>query len=115
MKTDTLFYQLFQEFPWIFFQLIESSEIDISAYEFIAPEIKQRAFRLDGLFSTKEECNNLPLYFVEVQFYLETDFYDRLFPSIFLYFSQYKPQNPEWFAIVIFDRRSNDVAIPTRS
>ena len=69
---------------------------------------------LDGLFTTKEEYSDLPLYFVEVQFYQEADFYDRLFPSIFLYFSQYKPVNPEWFAIVIFDRKSNDVAIPTR-
>ncbi|MEM9275549.1 MAG: DUF2887 domain-containing protein [Cyanobacteria bacterium P01_F01_bin.143] len=93
MKTDTLFYKLFQEFPWIFFQLIERSEIDITAYEFIAPEIKQRAFRLDGLFTTKDKDSDLPLYFVEVQFYEEADFYDRLFPSIFLYFSQYRPVN----------------------
>ena len=84
MKTDTLFYQLFQEFPWIFFQLIQKEETNLNAYEFIAPEIKQRTFRLDGLFTTKEEYSNLPLYFVEVQFYQETDFYNRLFPSIFL-------------------------------
>ncbi|MGK7896219.1 MAG: DUF2887 domain-containing protein [Xenococcus sp. (in: cyanobacteria)] len=32
MKTDTLFYQLFQEFPWIFFQLLAKSEIEITAY-----------------------------------------------------------------------------------
>ncbi len=114
MKTDTLFYQLFQEFPWIFFQLIHKQETNLNVYEFIAPEIKQRAFRLDGLFTTKGEYSDLPLYFVEVQFYEEADFYDRLFPSIFLYFSQYKPVNPEWFAIVIFDRKSNDVEIPTR-
>ncbi|MGK7899656.1 MAG: Rpn family recombination-promoting nuclease/putative transposase [Xenococcus sp. (in: cyanobacteria)] len=115
MKTDTLFYKLFQEFPWIFFQLIQKEETDLNAYEFIAPEIKQRSFRLDGLFTTREEYSDLPLYFVEVQFYQEADFYDRLFPSIFLFFSQYKPINPEWFAIVIFARKSIDVAIPTRS
>ena len=114
MKTDTLFYQLFQEFPWIFFQLIGKKETNLTAYEFIAPEIKQKAFRLDGLFSTKEEHCHLPLYFVEVQFYQETDFYDRLFPSIFLYFSQYKPENPEWKVIVIFDKKSHDVEIPAR-
>lgn len=114
LKTDTLFYQLFQEFPWIFFQLIETEQINLEAYQFIAPEIKQRSFRLDGLFVTKEEYLDLPLYFVEVQFYQETDFYDRLFPSIFLYFSQYKPVNPDWLAIVIFDQESNDVAIPAR-
>lgn len=86
----------------------------MDAYEFIAPEIKQRSFRLDGLFTTTEEYSDLPLYFVEVQFYQEADFYDRIFPSIFLYFGQYKPINTEWFAIVIFDRRSNDVKIPAR-
>lgn len=114
MKTDTLFYQLFQEFPWIFFQLIDREQINISAYEFIAPEIKQRSFRLDGLFTTTEEYSDLPLFFVEVQFYEEANFYDRLFPSIFLYFSQYKPVNSEWYAIVIFDKENNDVTIPNR-
>ena len=84
MKTDTLFYQLFQKFPWIFFQLIDREQANLEAYKFIAPEVKQRAFRLDGLFTTTEECSNLPLFFVEVQFYQEKDFYDRLFPSIFL-------------------------------
>ena len=114
MKTDTLFYQLFQEFPWIFFQLIERESTNLDAYKFIAPEIKQRSFRLDGLFTTTEEYSNLPLFFVEVQFYEETDFYDRLFPSIFLYFSQYKPINSDWYAIVIFDKENNDVTIPNR-
>jgi predicted transposase/invertase (TIGR01784 family) len=114
VKTDTLFYQLFQEFPWIFFQLIQIEPTNLNAYQFIAPEIKQKSFRLDGLLTTTEEYSDYPIYFVEVQFYQETDFYDRLFPSIFLYFSQYKPVNLEWSVIVIFDRRSNDVTIPPR-
>ncbi len=114
MKTDTLFYQLFQEFPWIFFQLIQQEQINLDAYQFIAPEIKQRSFRLDGLFTTTEEYSDQPLYFVEVQFYREIDFYDRLFPSIFLYFGQYKPVNPDWSIIVIFDSQNNDVIIPPR-
>ena len=74
MKTDTLFYQLFQEFPWIFFQLIERPQANLNAYKFIAPEIKQRSFRLDGLFITTEEFSNQPLYFVEAQFYQEKDY-----------------------------------------
>lgn len=114
MKTDTLFYQLLKEFPQIFFELIGKSEINPNTYEFIAPEVKQRSFRLDGLFLTKEEFSSQPLYFVEAQFYREEDFYDRLFPSIFLYFGQYKPLNPHWQAIIIFDRRSHDTLIPPR-
>ena len=114
MKTDTLFYQLLQQFPQIFFELINKPETNLNAYQFIAPEIKQRSFRLDGLFTTTESFDNEPLYFVEVQFYREDDFYDRIFPSIFLYFSQYKPINPHWYIIIIFDRRSNDTDIPQR-
>ena len=67
MKTDTIFYQLFQEFPWIFFQLIQKEQTNLNAYEFIAPEIKQRSFRLDGLFTTREEYSDLPLYFQDAK------------------------------------------------
>ncbi|GAB4208109.1 MAG: Rpn family recombination-promoting nuclease/putative transposase [Coleofasciculaceae cyanobacterium] len=112
MKTDTIFYQLFKELPQIFFELIGNPETNISAYEFTAPEIKQRAFRLDGVFSTREEFPHEPLYFVETQFYKDNQFYDRLFTGIFLYFYQYQPCNSNWYAIVIYDRRSNETPIP---
>jgi predicted transposase/invertase (TIGR01784 family) len=86
MKTDTLFYQLFQEFPWIFFQLIQLQPTNLDAYKFIAPEIKQRSFRLDGLFTTTEEYSDLPLYFVEAQFYNEAfpagSFISEYFPVL---------------------------------
>jgi predicted transposase YdaD len=49
MKTDTLFYSLFQAFPGIFFELVERPAADAIAYEFASREIKQLAFRLDGL------------------------------------------------------------------
>ncbi|NJL52134.1 MAG: DUF2887 domain-containing protein [Hydrococcus sp. SU_1_0] len=48
----------------------------------------ERSFRLDGLFTTAEEYSDQPLYFVEVQFYQETDFYDR---PISQYFSLFQP------------------------
>jgi predicted transposase/invertase (TIGR01784 family) len=114
LKTDTIFYDIFQEFPNILFELIGESDININAYEFIAPEIKQRSFRLDGVFSPLEEFCNEPLYFVEVQFYKDEEFYDRLFTSIFLYFSQYKPVTPEWYAIVIYNQRSNETSCHLR-
>ncbi|MBE9048937.1 DUF2887 domain-containing protein [Nostocales cyanobacterium LEGE 11386] len=53
-------------------------------YEFTAPEIKQKSFRLDGVFFPLEEFHQEPLYFVEIQFYKDDEFYDRLFTSIFL-------------------------------
>ena len=114
MKTDTLFYQLLQEFPQFFFELIGQPQTPLNAYQFIAPEVKQLSFRLDGLFTTTPDFENEPLYFVEAQFYKEEDFYDRLFSSIFLYFRQYRPANQDWYAIVIFDRRSHDCPLPLR-
>ncbi len=114
MKTDTIFCDIFQEFPSILFELIGQSNTNTNAYQFIAPEIKQRSFRLDGVFSPVERFINEPLYFVEVQFYKDEEFYDRLFTSIFLYFSQYKPITSEWYAIVIYDKRSNETSCHLR-
>ncbi|WP_366934006.1 DUF2887 domain-containing protein [Nostoc sp. NMS9] len=99
MKTDAIFYEILKEFPNIFFEIIgKPTNTDI--YEFTAPEIKQTSFRLDGLFAPLAEFTNEPLYFAEVQFYKDEQFYNRLFTSIFLYFTQYQPPNPDWFAIV---------------
>ena len=114
MKTDAIFYAIFKEFPSIFFEFIGKLNTNTNAYEFIAPEIKQRAFRLDGIFSPLGEFPHEPLYFVEIQFYKDEAFYDRFFTSIFLYFSQYQPPNPDWYAIVIYDKRSNEASFPSR-
>ncbi len=118
MKTDTIFYKLFQEFPNIFFELIGKPETNTNLYEFTSQEIKETGFRLDGIFltldSTPEIAVNEPIYFVEVQCYKDKRFYDRLFSSILLYFYQYQPTNPNWYAIVIFDARTNDVDFPQR-
>jgi predicted transposase/invertase (TIGR01784 family) len=114
MKTDTLFYELIKELPQIFFELIGRPDVNLSAYEFTAPEIKQQSFRLDGLFSTVEGFENEPLYFFELQTYKDEEFYERLFGEIFLYFRQYCPPNPEWYAVVIYDRRSNETSLHLR-
>ncbi len=45
MKTDTIFYSLFQEFPSIFFELINQSPEQAASYEFTSREIKQLAKR----------------------------------------------------------------------
>lgn len=114
MKTDAIFYEIFQEFPHIFFEIIGKPDTDPDTYQFTSPEIKQKSFRLDGLFSPLEAFHNQPQYFVEIQFYKDDEFYDRLFTSIFLYFTQYQPPNPNWFAIVIYDKRSNERNYPLR-
>ncbi|WP_017656116.1 Rpn family recombination-promoting nuclease/putative transposase [Fortiea contorta] len=114
MKTDTIFYKLFQEFPDIFFELIGKPETNSNLYEFQSQEVKETSFRLDGIFLTLENLSHEPIYFVEVQCYKDELFYDRFLTSILLYFYQYQPLNSQWYAIVIFDTRANDVDFPQR-
>ncbi|MBF2015946.1 MAG: Rpn family recombination-promoting nuclease/putative transposase [Rivularia sp. T60_A2020_040] len=108
MKTDSIFYRLFQEFPSIFFELIGNSDQIADVYEFSSVEIKQTAFRIDGVFLPSRAEEN-PIYFVEVQFQSDEEIYLRLFSEIFLYLRQNKSKNP-WQGIVIYPSRSVDTA-----
>ncbi|MEA5565699.1 DUF2887 domain-containing protein [Anabaena sp. UHCC 0399] len=58
MKTDSIFYQLFAEFPSIFFELI-----GYSGYQFRSVEIKQTAFRIDGVFLPTAKNPDQTVYF----------------------------------------------------
>ncbi|MCC3424353.1 MAG: Rpn family recombination-promoting nuclease/putative transposase [Microcoleus sp. PH2017_01_SCD_O_A] len=104
MKTDTIFYSLFQEFPSFFFELIDRPPEEAAAYEFTSREIKQLAFRIDGLFLPTTEAPEKPFYLAEVQFQPDPDLYYRIFGELFLYLRQYKPVNP-WRVVVIYPSR----------
>jgi predicted transposase/invertase (TIGR01784 family) len=105
VKTDTIFYSLFQAFPSIFFELINQSPEEAAIYEFTSREIKQLAFRLDGLFLPTTLEPQKPFYVVEVQFQPDEDFYYRLFGELFVFLRQYKPPHP-WQVVVIYPNRS---------
>jgi predicted transposase/invertase (TIGR01784 family) len=105
MKTDSIFYRLFQTFPSAFFELINLQASEANAYNFASVELKQTAFRIDGVFLPVAKISNHPIYFVEVQFQKDNEFYARLFSEIFLYLRLYAPTT-DWRAVVIFPRRS---------
>jgi predicted transposase/invertase (TIGR01784 family) len=104
VKTDSIFYRLFKTFPWIFFQLIGRSNVDANSYQFVSVELKQTAFRIDGVFSPTVESEEQPVYFLEVQFQPDTTFYRRFFSEIFLYLRQNESVNL-WRAVVIYPTR----------
>ncbi|MBD2345237.1 Rpn family recombination-promoting nuclease/putative transposase [Anabaena subtropica] len=106
MKTDSIFYRLFQEFPDIFFELIGNSPDVASLYQFSSVEIKQTAFRIDGVFVPTVENDHL-IYFVEVQFQADERLYSRLFAEICLYLRQNQPLN-DWGAVILYPSRSID-------
>ncbi|TVQ49836.1 MAG: DUF2887 domain-containing protein [Gloeocapsa sp. DLM2.Bin57] len=71
MKTDTIFYRLFQTYPPFLFQLINSPTEVAHLYQFSSVEVKQIAFRIDGVFLPSQP--DLPIYFLEVQFFQDSD------------------------------------------
>jgi predicted transposase/invertase (TIGR01784 family) len=67
VKTDPIFYRLFQTFPSTFFELIGHPPEEAKAYEFRSVEIKQTAFRIDGVFIPVSSSAQQPILFAEVQ------------------------------------------------
>jgi len=104
MKTDSLFYRLFKNWPQLaldFLNLPYSGD----NYCFVSEEIKQTGFRIDGLFKPNEQNPGYPLIFAEAQSQADKHFYGRLFTEITLYLYQEKIQRP-WLALVIYPKRN---------
>lgn len=107
MKTDTIFYRLFQSLPSIFFELLNQPPETANAYQFSSVEVKQLAFRIDGVFLPRSNAPSSPIYFVEVQFQPDKKFYSRFFTEIFLYLDKTELTN-NWRGAVVYPSRSVD-------
>ena len=106
MRTDTIFYQLFLTFHSLLFELLGEPIENADDYQFISAEIKEKAFRFDGIFIPDQK--DKPIYFVEVQFQNKPDFYWEFIAEINLYLNQYKPVQ-DWKAIALFAQRRFEV------
>jgi predicted transposase/invertase (TIGR01784 family) len=111
MKTDKIFYTLFQVFPELLFRLLGESPNLAQNYQFKSVEIKELAFRLDGVFIPDADHPDYPLYFVEVQFQKDEDFYWRFMTQIFLYLKQYKPERA-CCPVILWGKRRLDIGFP---
>ncbi len=103
MKTDTLFYRLFKREPKLALELL-GLDYAGDSYRFSSEEIKQTAFRIDGLFKPVSDDLDQPLIFVEVQVQADNDFYGRVFSEITLYFYQNNPKR-DGLILVIYPHR----------
>lgn len=103
MKTDSLFYRIFNTLPGLFFELI--GQTSIPGYQFKSIEVKQTAFRIDGVFLPPADSLEQPVYFVEVQFQKDPQLYHRLFAEVFLFLKQ-NPTVVNWQAVVFYAKRS---------
>jgi predicted transposase/invertase (TIGR01784 family) len=110
MHTDTIFYQIFLTFHTLLFELLGQPTENAQGYNFTSVEVKEKAFRFDGIFMP--DTVEKPIYFVEVQFQPKPEFYWELITEINIYLNQYKPQQ-DWQAVALFAKRSLDVEILT--
>ncbi len=107
MKTDSIFYRIFQTDPGILFELLEQSPDLAQGHEFRSVEIKQLAFRIDGVLLPQPDAIDPTVWFIEVQFQKDPHFYHRFFAEIALFIDQY-PNTSDWQAVVLFPNRNTE-------
>jgi predicted transposase/invertase (TIGR01784 family) len=107
LKTDSVFYRIFQAIPGILFELLGQSPELAQGYSFESVEIKQVAFRLDGVLLPASDAQDQTVWFIEVQMQYDAIFYQRFFAELYLYLDLH-PKTVDWQAIVIFPDRSTE-------
>jgi predicted transposase/invertase (TIGR01784 family) len=105
LKTDSIFYRIFQTDPGILFELLGRSSELAQNYEFSSVEIKQIAFRIDGVLLPKPDSPDQTVWFIEVQFQEDQTFYNRLFGELYLYLRLH-PNTENYQAVILFRDRN---------
>lgn len=114
MQSDSLFYEIFQTAPHVFFELIGTSIPQSGLYSMVSQEVKQTRFQIDGILLPHHRRADLPIYFLEVMGYRPEQgkhFYQQLITEIHLYLNDYQPAN-NWRAAIIYTKRSYDPGFP---
>jgi predicted transposase/invertase (TIGR01784 family) len=111
MRTDSIFYSLFQELPDTFFRIIGQDPSEAAHYRFTSEEVKETGFRIDAVFDPVDGAPETLLYFAEVQFWDDPDFYFGLFAEILIFLKHHKPGR-RWKAVAMFANRGLDPGVP---
>ncbi|BAY12333.1 DUF2887 domain-containing protein [Calothrix sp. NIES-2098] len=112
MRRDSIFYKLFKQFPGLLFELVDSPPPDAAGYQFESVEVKETAFRIDGVFLPPANSPSKVVFFAEVQFQRDEDLYHRFFSELFLFLYRHSIRYDDWFGVIIFPSRSLE---PTNS
>jgi predicted transposase/invertase (TIGR01784 family) len=104
MRRDSIFYQLFRQLPTLLFDLISQPPEDAERYIFDSIEVKETAFRIDGVFIPPDSSGIV--YLCEVQFQLDELLYERMLSKISIYTYRNRGRFFDWQAVVIYPTRS---------
>ncbi len=104
MRRDSIFYQLFRQLPTLLFELIPQAPDNADRYTFDSVEVKETAFRIDGVFIPPDSAGIV--YFCEVQFQPDQLLYERMLSEISIYTYRHRSSFSDWRAVVIYPSRS---------
>lgn len=106
MRRDSIFYKLFQQYPFVLFQLVENPPQNAELYKFDSVAVKETKFEIDGVFLPPESETKGIVYFSEVQFQKDEQLYERLFAESHLYFYRNRDRFSDWQAVIIYPSRN---------
>ncbi|PHJ62026.1 hypothetical protein VF14_07395 [Nostoc linckia z18] len=106
MKRDSIYYQLFKRFPGLLFELIDYRPEQAKNYRFESVEVKETAFRIDGVFLPPDGATSRIIFFAEVQFQKDEALYHRFFTESMMYLNRNQSQYDDWYCVVIFPSRN---------
>jgi len=102
--SDKLFYWLFQSRPDRILSLVDALPADAGGYRFSAPALKEREYRLDGLFLPPSQRPDLPALILEAQMGADPGFLRRLYAESARLLQQ-QPSIHAWQVVVITPSR----------
>ena len=106
MRRDTIFFQLFKQFPGLLFELMEDPPQQGYRYQFESVEVKEATFRLDGVFLPPEDACPKVVCFAEVQFQRDEELYDRFIAEVALFLRRTQIQYDDWRGVLLFGSRT---------
>lgn len=115
MRRDSIFYQLFQQYPGLLFELLTNPPINADAYRFDSVAVKEPKFEIDGVFLPPENEGVGVVYFCvseacrsmrQVQFQKDERLYERVFAESSLYFYRNRDRFSDWQVTIIYPSRT---------
>ncbi len=105
MASDKLFYSIFHDQPDLILRWLQDLPADAAGYRFSAPVLKEREYRLDGLFLPPADRPDLPAIVLEAQMAADEDFLLRLNAESGRFVQQHRWKR-DWLVVVICPNRT---------
>jgi predicted transposase/invertase (TIGR01784 family) len=106
VRRDSIYYQIFKRFPGLIFEFVDDRPSQAQNYRFESVEVKETAFRIDGVFLPPEGTTPRIIFFAEVQFQKDEALYHRFFTESMMYLNRNQSEYDDWYCVVIFPSRS---------